>query len=405
MATHKHCFGHQDLCQALVKRIEDHSQQGSTRHTVDPSLIIGVMNHWGGGKSEMLHAIGTTFKDRLEGTEKTGDVDKTDEVSKGTSKNPQFSIISCCKPLFYRTTFFNNKVFRGVPKSLIIPITFNAWRYEREPNLIAPLLKTTQHNLQESILQSKKTTGFLQKLKGGIKDQVRDKFKAITDFLGKATKAMASASQVELSVKLNSSDILTHLLGFSLPKGKGPESTKGMEATLKLRINPKDAIAALENKKDTQETPSASVHQNPDESSIYYDFGQQLETLSTAKGEGVPNLYLLFLIDDLDRCLPEKALEMLEVIKLFFNVTHCGFVLALDDEEMMSACLVLWQLFAPELYRYCHAKPLRFALVADLHAADTDHTHLYAEHDQSKKIAWLKAIFPESNKNYSSYGN
>lgn len=44
------------------------------------------------------------------------------------------------------------------------------------------------------------------------------------------------------------------------------------------------------------------------------------------------HLNLLFLIDDLDRCLPEKAVEMLESIKQFLEVPGCAFVLAVDDE-------------------------------------------------------------------------
>jgi len=43
-------------------------------------------------------------------------------------------------------------------------------------------------------------------------------------------------------------------------------------------------------------------------------------------------LDLLFLIDDLDRCLPEKAVEVLESIKLFLEVPGCAFVLGVDDE-------------------------------------------------------------------------
>ncbi|HIQ14053.1 MAG TPA: hypothetical protein EYH38_00580, partial [Leucothrix sp.] len=58
--------------------------------------------------------------------------------------------------------------------------------------------------------------------------------------------------------------------------------------------------------------------------------------LKKATGHDEPNgskkLNLLFLIDDIDRCLPEKAVEMLESIKLFLDVEGCAFVLAVDDE-------------------------------------------------------------------------
>lgn len=39
---------------------------------------------------------------------------------------------------------------------------------------------------------------------------------------------------------------------------------------------------------------------------------------------------LVVFIDDLDRCLPEKAVEVLEAIKLFLDVQGCVFVLGLD---------------------------------------------------------------------------
>jgi len=41
---------------------------------------------------------------------------------------------------------------------------------------------------------------------------------------------------------------------------------------------------------------------------------------------------LIIFIDDLDRCLPEKAIEILEAIKLFMDVPGCVFVLGLDQE-------------------------------------------------------------------------
>lgn len=54
--------------------------------------------------------------------------------------------------------------------------------------------------------------------------------------------------------------------------------------------------------------------------------------VTKGKGGAWNRLNLLFLIDDLDRCLPEKAVEMLEAIKLFLEVEGCAFVLGIDDE-------------------------------------------------------------------------
>ncbi len=42
-------------------------------------------------------------------------------------------------------------------------------------------------------------------------------------------------------------------------------------------------------------------------------------------------------VDDLDRCLPEKAIQVLEALKLFLDVEGCIFVLGLDPEAIAAA--------------------------------------------------------------------
>jgi predicted KAP-like P-loop ATPase len=43
---------------------------------------------------------------------------------------------------------------------------------------------------------------------------------------------------------------------------------------------------------------------------------------------------MVVFIDDLDRCLPEKALEVLESIKIFFDITGIIFVIGMDPDSM-----------------------------------------------------------------------
>lgn len=65
-----------------------------------------------------------------------------------------------------------------------------------------------------------------------------------------------------------------------------------------------------------------------------------------AKGGG-PEGRLAVFVDDLDRCLPEKAVEVLEAIKLFLDVPGCVFVLGLDREVVARGIEIhyreLWQ--------------------------------------------------------------
>ncbi len=46
----------------------------------------------------------------------------------------------------------------------------------------------------------------------------------------------------------------------------------------------------------------------------------------------LPRGYLVIFVDDLDRCLPEKAVEVLEAIKLFLDVPGCIFILGIDQD-------------------------------------------------------------------------
>ncbi|MGI8514615.1 MAG: ribosomal protein L7/L12 [Acidimicrobiia bacterium] len=46
---------------------------------------------------------------------------------------------------------------------------------------------------------------------------------------------------------------------------------------------------------------------------------------------------LVFFIDDLDRCVPEKVLEVLEALKLFLNMPGCVYVLGVDRMALESS--------------------------------------------------------------------
>ena len=48
------------------------------------------------------------------------------------------------------------------------------------------------------------------------------------------------------------------------------------------------------------------------------------------------NLKLVIFIDDLDRCTPEKALELLESIKTFFDIEGIIYVIGMDPKSIDS---------------------------------------------------------------------
>ncbi len=65
------------------------------------------------------------------------------------------------------------------------------------------------------------------------------------------------------------------------------------------------------------------------------NFERLVEVLLRRKGER-PRRLVVF-VDDLDRCMPENAILVLEVIKLFLDVPGCIFVLGLDPEAIEEA--------------------------------------------------------------------
>jgi formylglycine-generating enzyme required for sulfatase activity len=56
-----------------------------------------------------------------------------------------------------------------------------------------------------------------------------------------------------------------------------------------------------------------------------------------------PSGRLIVFVDDLDRCLPDKAIEVLEAINLFLDVPGCIFVLGLDQEAIIDTIQTRYQ--------------------------------------------------------------
>lgn len=61
------------------------------------------------------------------------------------------------------------------------------------------------------------------------------------------------------------------------------------------------------------------------------------QLVKKVRTEGHQNRRLVFFIDDLDRCLDDQALKMLEALKLYLNLEGCVFFLGLNREAMESA--------------------------------------------------------------------
>lgn len=167
-------------------------------------------------------------------------------------------------------------------KVLCIPVWFNPWRYENEEHIVIPLLLQIKHTLSETLDNLNILTE--------EKKNFREKF-------DKTVRALASGFSGKFSLGL-----------------------------AEVSFSAKDVIdqeQQLQSKKDL----------TPELSSIYFDIIKHLEELTRI--DGVCIKYFIF-IDDLDRCLPDKGLRLLEHFKTLFDVDGFVFIIGLDTRSIKS---------------------------------------------------------------------
>lgn len=189
---------------------------------------------------------------------------------------------------------------------LTIPVLFNPWRHEAEEHLIIPLLKTAQVEMARyagPLATGDEDEGSAASRLGRVADILKDTAVALSAGLSGKFSLLGQELKFDIS-KILKEDALRKKLR------EGADKEEGAEQAARLM----EFQQALEKSE-----------------SIYFDLTNHLEAI-TRPGDGTPRLNIVFLIDDLDRCMPEKAVQMLESVKLFLDVKGCAFALALDEQ-------------------------------------------------------------------------
>lgn len=162
-------------------------------------------------------------------------------------------------------------------------VWFSAWRYEKEDHLIVPLLDVIREGLVKWVEENQTESAALKK--STLK---------VAGSIGKAI------------------DIL--LRGFSV-KAKIP-------GVFDLNY---DANKALDRAEEVQ---SAVESARTPRSFYHASFRAMQEAFEEFTANGARRIVVF--VDDLDRCLPEGALEVLESMKLFFDLKGFVFVVGVD---------------------------------------------------------------------------
>ena len=175
----------------------------------------------------------------------------------------------------------------ALPKEDLVVVEFNAWRFEREPQLLVPLLDTIRAAL---------ITWSAQRQTGGATDKMR----SIATRIGRVVHALA----------------------------RGLSADVGLPGAATIHY---DVGAALD---------LISRPEDPDNAqSLYVAAFHELEKAFTELSENGVGRVVVF-VDDLDRCLPARALEVLESMKLFFDLPGFVFVVGLDEDVVQRAVCV-----------------------------------------------------------------
>jgi hypothetical protein len=170
-----------------------------------------------------------------------------------------------------------------------VPVWFNAWRYEREEHLILPLLDVLRDAL--------------------------DSWAEKSDPLANAAKI----STVKKTARMTARVLRALATGVSVNVGVPGAATS---------LDVGKALDSLREK--------VSEEADADEARSFYhaSFKALSETFHEFSSKG---LRVVVLIDDLDRCLPLNALEVLESMKLFFDLEGFVFIVGLDQEVVEAA--------------------------------------------------------------------
>lgn len=179
-------------------------------------------------------------------------------------------------------------------KNRAAAVWFNAWQYEKEDHLIVPLVATINKELirKEKEKEDNKSV-WSQKIKDGSRN-IQSALRAIAygfSVKGKVGIPLLSEAEINLSAK----DMIQRFQDLS-----------------------KDSVLSR---------------------SLYFDAFEELEncTKNAGAGKGKSEFpRIVVFVDDLDRCFPNKAVELLEGIKLVLHQPGFSFVLGVNEAVIQA---------------------------------------------------------------------
>jgi KAP family P-loop domain len=203
--------------------------------------------------------------------------------------DPQFSI-----GIFGGWGSGKTTLMRAIERQLnkeIVSVWFNAWRYEKEEHLIIPLLDVLRDALVAWATSTK------------ISSSRRDRAIKAASTITKAARAIFAGTAIKAKLPL-----------------------------VEISLDANKAVAEWRDSTSAQDAQDAESPQSP----YHASFKALQDSLNNFTERGKQRIVVF--IDDLDRCLPSNALQVLESMKLFFDLEGFVFVVGLD-QDVIEACV------------------------------------------------------------------
>jgi hypothetical protein len=192
-----------------------------------------------------------------------------------------------------------------LPTTGILTVDFNAWRFEREPQLLIPLLDT-------------------------IRGALADRAKLAAE--GKLDEGEASDAPRNSEVALNLRRIAGRVGRVARALATGLSGSIGIPGAVTFNV---DAGAIIDTLAKPDPCPDPSDEDIAPKSLYVAAFAELQEAFKDLDSAGVSRIVVF--VDDLDRCLPASALDVLESMKLFFDLPGFIFVVGLDESVIDGA--------------------------------------------------------------------
>ncbi len=219
-------------------------------------------------------------------------------LGKAIERLPAPACIAVYGPWGSGKTNILRNAMRNASADLHIPVWFDPWQYDRQPDLLGPLLRALLVEMRERTRKEpERAERFIAAAKGlgrmllslGVRVAIRGGANALLPL------AIASDADGEMPVEVAAGD-----------SGK-----LDIDGWLRGRGEPGDEVERI--KAQFRELVDATLE------------------LTAADGAQSDNRRVVFFLDDLDRCLPDRVVDLIERVKLLLCGTERRMSSARDD--------------------------------------------------------------------------